>query len=283
MLTSAICFATMGACVHWLGESMHWSIITFFRMFLSLLILLALAPVRNIPIILNGPPALWVRSAAGSIGMLCNFYAMTLLPISDALAMLHTAPIWIALFRRVIYRDTFGLPDWLLTIGAVAGIFLAESSTFAVAPVGIAVALLGAIFAACAFISMGFLSSLRAESVTMHFALFGALAAAGFILIGLPGSVDGFPPIPLHAGGLLLTAVLGTVAQIFLTLGLSRGNTVLMSLIGLSQVIFGGLFDWLVWDHTFTFKKLAGFALVGLCVALMTIRHSPARAGEKTA
>lgn len=281
MLTAALCFATMGACVHWLGEFMHWSVVTFFRMFLSLLLLLALANLRKIPIIVNGPPALWVRSATGSIGMICNFYAMTLLPISDALAMLHTAPIWIAFIRRIVYRDTFGLPDWLLTIGAIAGIFLAEGSTFDVAPRGVVVALFGAFFGACAFVSMGFLSQLRAESVTMHFAAFGALVAAGFIVIGLPASAEGLPPIPLHAGGLLLTAILGTFAQIFLTLGLSRGNTVLMSLIGLSQVVFGGFFDWLIWGHTFTLTKLAGFGLVGACVALMSLRHSPARTPMK--
>lgn len=274
MLTAAMCFASMGACVHWLGGYMHFSVVTFFRMFISLALLLVFARPRGIPIVIFGSRALWVRSGVGSIGMICNFYGMTMLPISDALAMLHTAPIWVALIRRAIYKDTLDAVDWLCILGAVGGVFLAEGATFDVEPFGVTVALFGAFFAGCAFVSMGFLGSMRPESVTMHFAGFGSLVALGFFLASLPGSTGGLPPTALHGGGLVLTAIFGTFAQIFMTMGLARGHTVTMTLIGLTQVVFAGVYDWLFWDQTFTATKLLGFGIMGGCVALMSIRRT---------
>ena len=273
MLAASLCFASMSTCVHWLGAHMHWSIVTFFRMFISLLLLLTLARMRGIPIIVFGPRALWVRSITGSVGMACNFYALTLLPVSDALAMLHTAPIWVALIRRVVYRDRLYAVDWLCVLGAVAGVLIAEGASFGVEPLGVAVALIGAVFASCAFISISHLSHIRPESVTLHFAAFGSTVAFALLLISLPLSLDNLPPAPVHAGGLLLIAVLGSFAQVFLTLGLSRGHTVTMTLIGLTQIVFGGLYDFLLWGHTFSPSKLLGFALIGGCVILMTARR----------
>lgn len=284
MVAASICFASMAACVHWLGAHMHWSVVTFFRMFLSVLLLLAFVRTRGIPIVVFGPRALWVRSIAGSIGMLCNFYGMTLLPISDALAMLHTAPIWIAVIRRVMFRDRLDFIDIVCIAGSVVGVFLVESASFQVEPWGVAVTLTGAFFVACAFTSMRYLAHIPPQSVTIHFSTMGAVVALGAFLVTLPGSSEALPPANLLIGGLLLTALLGSFAQVFLTVGLSRGHTVAMSLIGLLQVPFAALYDRFIWHQDFSTTKLLGFAIVLGFVGLMSARHrgnAPAPTGPR--
>jgi drug/metabolite transporter (DMT)-like permease len=274
MLGASFAFACMAASVHWLGDSLHWSVVTFCRMFFSVFLLMLLASARRIPIIFSGPPALWVRAGAGSLGMIGNFYAMTALPISDALAIFYTIPIWVAVFRRIVFREALSLLQWGCVFGAVAGVFVSQQFTGASAWDGVAMALGGAMFAAVAFIAMSFLGGIRPESVTIHFSMFASVVAAGAILISLPTGGTFLPSTPWMGLALVIPAALGSIAQVQMTSAMGRGHNVTVSLVGLSQVVFAGLFDVFLWNRSFTLVKLAGLALIAACVALMSLRRA---------
>jgi len=274
MLGAAFTFACMAASVHWLADSLHWSVVTFCRMFFSIFLLLLLAWARRIPVIFTGPPALWVRAGAGSLGMIGNFYAMTVLPISDALAIFYTIPIWVAVIRRCLYRESLSVLQWACVAGAVAGVFVSQEFTGSSAWDGVAMALFGAVFAAIAFIAMSFLGNIRAESVTIHFAMCASVVAAIAIAVSLPAGGTFLPAgIPMGLA-LLVPAALGSVAQILMTSAMGRGHNVTVSLIGLAQVVFAGIFDVILWNRSFTFVKLSGLALIVFCVATMSIRRA---------
>ena len=95
---------------------------SFFRMFLSAVLLIIVAKARGIPLWLHGIPAMWVRALAGSFGMIGNFYALTVMPVSDATAIYHTMPVWVALIRWVVYKERLAAAQWLCVAGAIAGV-----------------------------------------------------------------------------------------------------------------------------------------------------------------
>ena len=55
------------------------------------------------------PRTLWMRSLAGSFSLVCSFYALTRLPIGDALTLSNTYPLWIVVLSWIGMRRR---PKW---------------------------------------------------------------------------------------------------------------------------------------------------------------------------
>jgi drug/metabolite transporter (DMT)-like permease len=269
MLAASLCFACMGAAIHWLGGHLHWSVVSFFRMFLSALLLIAVAKARGIPILVRGVPAMWVRALAGSLGMIGNFYALTVLPVSDATAIYHTMPVWVALIRWAVYKESLSPVQWVCVAGAVVGVFITEESMPDALNWGLAAGLGGAFFYAIASIGMSFLGGHHPQSVTIHFSLVASGVALACVAISLPGREEIVPASAAIGAGLLVPAVLGSVAQVLMAGALGRGHNVTVALVGLSQVIFAGFFDVFLWDRAFTATKITGIAVILVSVGGM--------------
>lgn len=277
MLGASLSFSFMAAGVHALGQELHWSVVTFCRMAFGVVLLYAIARARGVPILFTGPPALWIRAIAGSAGMIGNFYALTRLPVSDALAIFHTVPIWVAVIRKFVFKESLTSLQWLCVFGAVGGVFVSQEFSLDLIESGAFSALLGAVFTAFAFISMSFLGGYHPQSVTMHFSFFASLVALGAILINRPETAAILPSNAFQGTGLIAVAAFGSLAQVLMTSAMARGHNVTVSVIGLTQILFAAIFDLTVWHRTFSPTKLLGFALIAICVVLLTT-HRPAAA-----
>src|SRR5262249_22794815 len=93
----SMAFATMAALAHGLATRCDWQTVAFFRAFLVFLFGLLLARLSGARLVIWRPGILWARSIAGSISMVCSFYAFAHLPIADVLTLTNTFPIWVAL------------------------------------------------------------------------------------------------------------------------------------------------------------------------------------------
>src|SRR5262249_5752935 len=97
MLCGSLAFAIMGTLAHELREHCHWPIIALARSALPLLIALILTRTAGVRLVLWKPAILWLRSIAGSVSMICTFFALTQLPVSDVFTLNNLFPIWVAL------------------------------------------------------------------------------------------------------------------------------------------------------------------------------------------
>ncbi len=59
-----------------------------------------LARLAGAPLAFWRPRALWVRSLAGSFSLVCNFYALSTLPVADAVTLMNVQPLWVVLTWR---------------------------------------------------------------------------------------------------------------------------------------------------------------------------------------
>ncbi len=84
---------------HTLGATLHcdWRLIALARSVLMLCFALVLAVSSGVRLVFFKPVNLWVRSLAGSLSVVCNFYALYHLSAAEVLTLTNTFPIWVAL------------------------------------------------------------------------------------------------------------------------------------------------------------------------------------------
>src|SRR5262249_39284670 len=125
MLSGCAAFTVMNTLVHALRETCDWQVIALFRTGLAFLFALILARASGARLAILRPGSLWIRSLAGSVSLVCCFFAITReVPVSNVLALTTIFPIWVALLSWRMLGVKPGWPVLLSVVTAVAGVLL---------------------------------------------------------------------------------------------------------------------------------------------------------------
>ena len=122
IIISAFCFALMAMFVRLAGDlpSVQKS---FFRNLVALIFAFVLLKKDRIGF--SGKKEnvkyLFIRSLAGTIGILCNFYAVDHLVLSDASMLNKMSPFFAIIFSALILKEKVKIPQALIVIGAFLG------------------------------------------------------------------------------------------------------------------------------------------------------------------
>jgi drug/metabolite transporter (DMT)-like permease len=286
MLVGSFCFAWMGAAAHALRAHCDWQVIALARSSLPLLFGASLALIGGARLVFVAPGILWVRSIAGSISLVCTFFALTVLPPSYVFTLSSTFPIWVALLSWPLYGERPSRQVWLSVFGSVFGVVLmglsvpaadVEASAF---PRWLAVlcTLIAAFSTAVAMLGLHRLRHIHPWSIVAHFSGVALLfSLASFFLAA--HHVNPTSRQPLAETLLLLFAVgaTATVGQLFLTKAFAAGPPAKISVVNLTQVVFAMLLDLLFWDRGFNARMLAGMAFVVTPTAWLMIAQTRTR------
>jgi drug/metabolite transporter (DMT)-like permease len=261
MVLGAAAFSGMGACAFALGNRCDWLVVAAVRaafMFVSTAVVALLSRVR---LVFLKPSTLWIRSFAGSFSLVCNFYAMTRLPVGDVLTITNTYPLWIILATAIGLRR---LPSGLEVLGVLAGLLgvvLIQQPELSGDRLASLIALLSSFSTTVAMLGLHRLGGIDPRAVVVHFA-----GVAGVIsLIGLSVRWSSLMPFVNDPSSWLLllgVGVSGTLGQVLLTKAYAAGAPTRVSIAGLSQVVFGVAFDVLVWHRRLPLGTIAGMALI---------------------
>lgn len=280
MISAALCFATMVAFTHALGPRCDWLMIALVRASVMFVSSVTIARLSGVALVMWEPRTLWMRSFAGSFSLVCSFYASTRLPVGDFITLSNTYPIWIVVLAWFSGNAVSNLGD-ILRIGcALLGVVLIGRPNLSGDNLGAAVALLGSVSTAIAMIGLHRLKGVDSRAVVAHFAGVASVIAGTWFLVRGPGagtlvgssgagSTPAFDPWTWLL--LLGVAASGTVGQLFLTRAYATGAPARVSVLGLSQVVFGLGFDVLLWQRSMTVAALAGMALVVMPTAWLIL------------
>ncbi|MBX6313080.1 MAG: DMT family transporter [Isosphaeraceae bacterium] len=277
MLAGALAFAAMGALTYALGSRCDWLLIALVRAVFMFSTTTLLAKAAGVRLVVFEPPTLWVRSLAGSFSLVCNFFAMTRLPVADVLTLTNTYPLWIVLLTALLFRQPPTIGEMAGMISGLAGVALIQQPHLGGDRWAAGVALLGSISTAVAMLGLHRLRGIDARAIVAHFAGVATLVAGAWLLLRRGSLAAGMLP-PSTWLLLLAVGVSGTIGQFFLTRAYAAGAPARVSVIGLSQVVFGMGLDVAIWGRTLSPTTLAGIALVLAPTAWMTLR-----AGRKLA
>lgn len=281
MLCGATSFAAMGGFAHALGHDVDWRIVSLVRTALAVVFSVGAAWYAGAQLTVWGSRSLWLRSLAGSGSMLCNFYALTHLPVSSSLTLTNTFPIWIA----VLSWPMLGVPPrrdaWIAIAVGLSGVWLLQYSVQEAEPrpqarsdlLAIWAALGGGFFTALAMIGLHRLRDVRPETVVSHFSGVALLVCGLAVAIGRLDPATQSLVAPRLLALFLGLGVSGTIGQFLLTKAFGAGPPAKVSVVALSQVGLGVLLDVVVWQREFTALALAGMLLVVAPTAWLIVRR----------
>jgi drug/metabolite transporter (DMT)-like permease len=280
MLWASIAFAIMAAVTHWAGEHCDWQLVAVSRAFIAFFFSLIIARISGVKLIIRGPKSLWVRSLAGSTGMTCNFYALAHLPVSDALTLMNTAPIWVTILLWIVFKQkpTTGIVIAVLT--SVAGIALIQQPHFGGGKFACFIAMCGAFCTSVAMLGLNRLRDIDPRAVIVHFSGVASLATIAFMaLTDRKDHIAQLKSTPVLIL-LLLVGVAGVAGQIGMTLAFTKGQASRVSVIALSQILFGLFFDAIFWGRSVNAISLLGMVLVIVPAAWLILSETPARSHD---
>jgi drug/metabolite transporter (DMT)-like permease len=261
MLISALAFAAMGAFTHALADRCDWLVIALVRAVFMFVMAVAMARLRGVRLAVFRPPTLWWRSLAGSFSLVCNFFALTRLPVADVLALTNTYPLWIVLLSALFLAMPPTRGELLGILCGVAGVIVLQQPHLGGSRVAIAVALAASVSTALAMLGLHRLKGVDARAIVAHFAGVASLVSG----LGLLARGGGGTPTQWDAttvGLLLATAASATIGQFFLTRAYAEGLPNRLAPVGLCQVLFGLGFDVLWWGRRLGLESVVGFVLV---------------------
>ncbi len=283
MLLGAMAFAAMGAFAHGLSDDCDWRVIATARTFLALVFALALALAlwARAKLVVFRPGTMWIRSIAGSISLLCTFYSLTRLPIGDVLALTNMFPLWIAILSWPVLGVRPTTSTWLAIASGICGLWLIQQPHFAEQNFASVVAIISSFASAVAMLGLHRLHALDPRAIVVHFSavsLAFCLAACWIFPTSSDGAVSlayhTFPPATLLL--LLGVGVAATTGQLFLTKAFAAGPPARVSVIGLTQVVWGMLFDVVIWQRRVEMLTVVGVLLVMGPTAWLLVRRKPA-------
>ncbi|NHC06013.1 S-adenosylmethionine uptake transporter [Azonexus fungiphilus] len=261
MIVASFLFACMGVCVK-LAAASHSAVeITFWRSFLSLLLMFALVRLRGVP--LRTPHWRWhvSRGVVGFVALFAYFYAITLLPLATAVTLNYTSAIFLALYLALAgWRMRTGMLG-ALAVGLAGVVLLLRPTFHAEQLFGGLVGLASGVLAAGAYFSVRELGA-RGEPETrtvFYFALVSTVCAGVWLVFDEMRPVD-------RDSGLLLLGVAGfaTFAQLAMTRAYSRGKTLMSAALAYSTVIFSSLAGVLFWGEVLPASAWAAIGLIVL-------------------
>jgi drug/metabolite transporter (DMT)-like permease len=262
MLLSSLAFASMGAFSHLAGERCDWHIVAVARSSLAFVLTLTLSILSGVHLVLFRPAVLWMRSVAGSLGVLFAFYALTHLPVSTSLTLSNTVPLWVTLLAWPVLGHRPRASVWVAVGAGLAGIVLIQRPEATGDRLAAALALANAFSTSISMIGLNRLSGVDARAVVTHFSGVATVFTLAFLLAS-GGRVD---YAPLRDGttlallfGVGLTA---TVGQLAMTKAFALGSPSRVSVVGLMQIVFALFFDLFLWKRQFGPLVVFGITLV---------------------
>ncbi len=182
------------------------------------------------------------------------------MPVGEMLALTHLFPLWVALFSWPVLglRPTIGV--WIAVVAGILGVWLIElpymtlgdtvSEQSVVTPVIgrdrlAALAALAASFtSAIALLGLHRLKHIDPRAIVVHFSAVALLACIVCLFLANGDGHALLPPLEFAPLAMLIgVGLTATAGQLFLTKAFTAGVPARVSVVGLSQVVFGMLFD----------------------------------------
>lgn len=236
MMVGAVWFSVMGALVKALGQGIPSQQIVLVRAVINLG--LSVWMIRRVGISPWGQRRglLVLRGVFGFLALSCFFHALTRLPLAEANLIQLSSPIYTAILAALVLGERMGRVEIACVAASAAGVLLVvrpPGSTWAAGlpPTAVAIAVCGAVFSACAYVTIRRLTGENPLVVVFYFPLITVPASLPWIWDDLVW------PTALEWLMLLGVGVTTQMAQVALTRGIQREPAGRATAVGFLQVV----------------------------------------------
>lgn len=277
LVTSALFFALMNMFVQLSGDVPTIQK-TFFRNFFALIVASSVMIKNRVSIV---PPKgarldIVLRSVVGFVGVICNFYALGELNISDASLLNKMSPFFAIIFSIFLLKEKANRIQWAIILTAFVGVlFVIKPSFQNAAFIPSLVGFLGGMAAGCAytFVRRATIHGAKGSYIVFFFSAFSCLASLPFVIFG-------FSPMTTEQFLMLVGAGLSAaVGQFCITAAYSYAPAKEVSIYDYSQIIFSAAIGFFVMGQLPDWLSVVGYVVI-IAAAFAMFRYNN-RKGEK--
>ena len=258
MVLAGLCFSATGVFVKLSGEVdvVVWTVI-FGRSAVIAVMTYILSKIRKVSLSFKEPKWLISRCITGFSAMACYFYAIPLIPLTTAVVLQWTSPLFVALFSGYLIKEKVS-PFLFGCIGiAFAGTVLIISPSFEAIETNALYALASGILSALAYLSIRELrSTASSESVVFWFAIF-------CIMVSLPLSARELTTLSSYEIQILVgVGITAGIGQIGMTRAFHAAKAAYIGAFSYSTVVVSWIYGIFIFDEVLSSWDMLGTLLI---------------------
>ena len=277
MLASTLAFGLMVIAIRLASAHLSTVEIAFFRNLFGLLFLLPmlLRPGQPLPRTAQLPRYL-LRTAIGLVSMLAGFWAIGHLPLSQAIALSYSTPLFVTLAAALWLGENVRLRRWMAVLCGFLGVLAIVRPGAATFSAGTLVALLAAVMSALVAIQIKQLARVDSANTVVFYTY-----AFWVPMSLLPALFAWTWPRGIDWLWLLATGLFGTLGQLLWTRALRIGEVSALTPISFIQLPFVALLGWWLFGEAIAPHTLVGAAII--IAANVYIAHREAMLARRAA
>jgi S-adenosylmethionine uptake transporter len=221
-----------------------------------------------------------LRSTAGTLGIATYFYCIMNLPLATATTLNYTSPLFLAVATTVVLGERFS--RWLIVaiLAGFGGVAMLLQPTFAAGKEGAAlVGLFSGLLGSWAYLGVRTLGRKGEPEwrILFWFGLFGTAGCAAWQM-----AFSTFHPVRWDNAWILLgIGAAGTLAQLAMTRAYRTGETLVVSALSYSTIVFSTLFMAALWRERLSPMAWTGMAVI-IASGLLALRVERKEQVEET-
>lgn len=206
----------------------------------------------------NSWPGLFMRSFCGTVGLICNFYAVDHLNIADANILNKLSPFFAILMSYFVLKEKANKVEWLCVATAFTGALFVVKPSFSMEFVNAMIGVLGGFGAGVAYTFVRKLGKQgeRGPVIVMVFSAFSCICTLPFFI---------FQYEPMSAQQWMILILAGCSAaggQIFITKAYTKAPAKEISVFDYTQVIFAALLGFVFLGQIPDWMSVIGYIII---------------------
>ena len=200
-----------------------------------------------------------IRSLIGTVGLVCGFWSISLLPLATAATLYHTAPLLVVLLSAPMLKEKIGILRYFAVLFGFLGVlFVIQPNGQDVVVAGLIFAFFDALASALTQIYLRDLGKTENSFITVFYymvvGLVTTLLMLPFVWSGIPKSESIILLI-----GLGLT---GWLQQVSKTKGYAMAPVAVTAPLTYTGIIWSIIFSWVFWDVLPTIYVIFGASII---------------------
>lgn len=259
IISSAFFFALMNLFIRLAGDVPTMQK-CFFRNFFAMIFAIGTLVKTKTPFKIGkgNTKFLVARSVSGGLGMICNFYAIDHMAISDAAILNKLSPFFAIVFSIIVVNEVANRYEWLSVIIAFTGAMFVVKPTFTMEAVPAFAGVIGGLGAGLAYTFVRKLGT-RGEKGMIIVAFFSGFTS----LLLLPNLIFNYKPMSgMQWIYLVLTGLVAAGGQICITKAYSYAPAKEISVYDFSIVIFAAILGFVFLGQIPDYLSVIGYIII---------------------
>ncbi len=269
IICAAFCFALMNTLVKFAGDDIPSIQKSFFRNIVAMIFAFIMLKKERISIVPEKKNLihLILRSVFGTVGIVCNFYAVDNLLVADASMLNKLSPFFVIIFSYFILKEKIKPFQIMCLIIAFAGSLFIIKPSFEKFNMWTIVGLTGGIAAGAAytFVRMLNKSNVKGTYIVFFFSSFSCMCTLPFLITGYKNMTLGQMLILTGAG------LAGSGGQFSITAAYSHSPAREISVYDYSQIIFAMVLSYILLGQIPDRYSIIGYIVICSASVIMFV------------